>query len=321
MNICEHFIKLPFIQKILQEKKNGKLSNGYLFYSLDAQTNSFAINALATGLICKNNGCFICEDCVKMKNISHPDVLFYPKEKSFSVFDAKDIIEQAYKKPILSDIKIIVINDIDNSSIEAQNKLLKIIEEPPQDVIFLISSANFDKVLPTIKSRLIKIEICSFNKEEIKEILEKYKNNKNFDLAIIKGDGYIGKTLKILNNNDYNGTFEFCKNIVFNLKKSSDVINFLSYKLDKDKFNEILEILSSMYRDLLVYNFGKENLLNDISLIKDYIAVKNEFSKTALVEILNLLNEANERQYFNVSVNLLFETLLINILEVKYTCR
>ncbi len=321
MNLIKYFIKLPFIQKILQDKTSGKLSSGYLFYSLDSQTNKIAVDALAMGLLCKNNGCFVCEDCVKVENNSHPDVLYYPKDKSFSVTDAKDIIDQAYKKPMLSSIKIIVINDIDNSSVEAQNKLLKIIEEPPQNVIFLVSSANIDKVLPTIKSRLIKIEISSFTKEQIKIIFEDYKNKNNFELAVLKGDGYIGRTFNILNNDDYINLYNFCKNIVCNLKKSSDVINFLSSKLDKDKFNDILKILSSMYRDLLVFYCGKENLLSDERLVKEFSVIKDEFSEKSIIAILHLLDETNERQYSNVSINLLFETLLVNILEVKYTCK
>ncbi len=321
MNLVEYFIKLPFIQKILQDKNNGKMSSGYLFYSLDSQTNKIAIDSLAMALLCKNNGCFFCEDCVKVKNNSHPDVSYYPKDKSFSVADAKDIIEQAYKKPMISNIKIIVINDIDNSSIEAQNKLLKIIEEPPQNVIFLLSSANMDKVLPTIKSRVIKIEISPFTEKQIKTIFEDYKNKNNFDLAVLKGDGYIGKTLSILNNDNYINLYNFCKNVVCNLKKSSDVINFLSFKLDKENFLDILKTLSSMYRDLLIYCSNNTNLISDVSLIDNFEQIKNEFSQNSIIAILGLIDEANQRQNSNVSINLLFEKLLVNILEVKYTCK
>ncbi len=321
MNLVEYFIKLSFIQKILQDKNNGKMSNGYLFYSLDSQTNKIAIDSLAMGLLCKNNGCFFCEDCVKVKNNSHPDVSYYPKDKSFSVADAKDIIEQAYKKPMISNIKIIMINDIDNSSIEAQNKLLKIIEEPPQNVIFLLSSANMDKVLPTIKSRVIKIEISPFTEKQIKTIFEDYKNKNNFDLAVLKGDGYIGKTLSILNNDNYINLYNFCKNVVCNLKKSSDVINFLSFKLDKENFLDILKTLSSMYRDLLIYCSNNTNLISDVSLIDNFEQIKNEFSQNSIIAILGLIDEANQRQNSNVSINLLFERLLVNILEVKYTCK
>ena len=321
MNLVKYFINLPFIQKILQDKSNGTISSGYLFYSLDSQTNRIAINALAMGLLCKNNGCFVCEDCVKVKNNSHPDVLYYPKDKNFSVLDAKDIVEQAYKKPMLNSIKIIVINDIDISSIESQNKLLKIIEEPPKNVVFLVSTANLDKVLPTIKSRLIKIEINSFNKKQIKELFIEYKQNSNFDLAILKGEGYIGKTLDILNNDNYINLYNFCKNIVCNLKKSSDVINYLSFKLDKENFNDVLKTLSSMYRDLLVFYCNSQNLVSDNSLIKSFEEIKEEFSQNSLIAILSLIDETNQRQSSNVSINLLFERLLVNILEVKYQCK
>lgn len=321
MELIKYFLKLPFITKLLQDQQQNKLSSGYLFHSLDASTNAFAVTALAMTLLCKKSGCFSCENCIKILKNSHPDVLCYPKEKAFSVFDAKDIIEQAYKKPMIANFKIIIINGIDNSSIEAQNKLLKIIEEPPKNVFFLITTSNLDKVLQTIKSRLLKIKVPCFSLDEIKEIFDSFRNNENYSLAITYGQGYVGKTLEILKNENYLAIYEFCKEIVIHLKQSSQIINFLNEKIDKDKFIIILTILSSFYRDLLMLLCNQDYLVVDKDLIKDFAEIKKEFSINSVIKIINLINQINEKRFSNVSLNLLFETMLVKILEVKFRCK
>lgn len=320
MDFLKFFINKPIIKNILQDKKSG-LRSGYLFFSPDEKTNDCVLKCLATVLLCKNDGCFNCPDCVKVKEGTHPDLISYPVGNSFNVQDAKNIVIEATKKPMLCDIKIILINNIDNSSEEAQNKLLKTLEEPPKNVIFLVSTKNMDRVLPTVRSRLLKREIAPFDYQGLSQIFEEYNQKADFELALKHGNGYIGKTLDILCDDTFLDNYNLCKDIVTKLKSSNEVVNFLNYKLDKKNFKNILENLQSMYRDIMLIKANKWDIIINKNICENLKSVENEFSFDALVKIIQKINDANNKQFSNVSLTLIFESLLVGILEVKYLCR
>lgn len=321
MDISKFLNKKEYIKNILNDKHEGKISTGYLFFSPDKVTNAEVLKYISKILLCDQDGLDSCPNCLKIESGTHPDVLVYPKGASFAVADSRDIIEQATKKPMLCDKKIIIINDFDVSSEESQNKLLKTLEEPPKNVIFLASATNLNNVLATIKSRLLKIEIPPFSHQEITSIFKEYVDKPEFELSIQNGDGFIGKTEEILQNPNYLPVYENCKNIVLKLKSSAMVINFIDKKLDKNVLTLMLYNLQSLYRDLLVIKSNQENLVKNKNLIFALKQIENEFSINAITSIIKNINEANKRLYSNVSPSLILESLLVKNLEVKYLCK
>ena len=321
MDISKFLYKKEYIKNILDDKHDGKISTGYLFFSKDKKTNAEVLKFISKILLCGNDGLDNCPDCAKIEAGSHIDVLFYPKGASFAVSDSREIIEEASKKPLLCDKKIIVINDFDVSSEESQNKLLKTLEEPPQNVIFLASVTNLNNVLATIKSRLIKIEIPPLSKQEIASLFKEYSSKPEFELAIQNGDGYIGKTEEILQNPNYLSVYESCKNIICKLKSSASVIDFVDKKLDRNVLVLMLFNLQSMYRDLLMIKNSQENLVKNKNLVVALKEVQNEFSVVAITNIIKNINEANKRVFSNVSPSLILESLLVKNLEVKFLCK
>lgn len=321
MEFIDCFNDSALLCEILKEKKSNRLVSGYLFYSQDSETNWQFVHNLSMGIMCKNNGCKICPDCIKVKENTHPDILEYPTKKSLAVSDSKDIAEQVIKKTMISDQKIIIINDIDNSSEEAQNKLLKTLEEPPYNVIFLVTTTNLDKVLPTVRSRLVKKQVQPINYDIIKNIFIRDRHNDHFDLAIKRGKGFIGKTRSILQNKNFLNYYELCKNIIFNLKNTSNIIQYMPQKLDKDCFNFILENLSVMYNDILLIKLNQQNLIENDTLLSYFEIIKDEYSIVALQKILQNINDANQKQFSNVGLPIILQTMLIKNLEVKYLCK
>ncbi len=305
----------------MQEKKLGRLVSGYLFYGNDSESNWQFIHNVARFVMCDKNGCKTCPDCIKVVEGTHPDIVEFPKGKSLSVEDSKQITLEAIKKPMIANKKIIVINDIDNSSEEAQNKLLKTLEEPPQNVIFLVSTTNLNKVLPTVISRLVKKQVEPLKKEEIEKLFEKNRLNDHFTLAMELGGGYIGKTRNILQNDNFLKIYTLCQNIVCSLKSTAGIIDYLPQKMDKDTFNIILENLSNMYRDVLMLKLGRRELVLNTNLVAKFEQVKDEYSILALQNIIYNIDDANKRQFSNVAMGLVLQTLLIKNLEVKYLCK
>ena len=320
MELISEFLKLKSIQKIYNEDITQK-TESYLFYSPDKLTNKNYALALALCMMCQNNCCQACPDCLKIKEGTHPDVLCFPEGKSLAVSDSKKIVEETTKKPMLADKKIIIINDIDNSSAEAQNKLLKIIEEPPKNVIFVATATNMDNVLATIKSRMQKRQIEKFSNGQIENILQ-HEQSPYKELAIIKGEGYLGKTLEILNDGQYFEYYSKAKSLVFEIKTTSQILQYLNDKnLTRDCLKQILGHMSLFYSDILLCKVGQSADAQNQLEVDLYTQTKNEFSIKALVEIQKLLNEAVKKIQANGNVNLILETLLVKILEVKYLCK
>ncbi len=105
---------------------------------------------------------------LKIENRVDLDIKMYPKNNAkLLVADANEIVSESFIKPVNLPYKIFLINNFDVSTEEAQNKLLKILEEPPKNVYFILSVKNEGKVLPTIKSRCDKIKILPLSQEEI----------------------------------------------------------------------------------------------------------------------------------------------------------
>lgn len=322
MNYQKLIKKLKVFNDIKQYAKNGKLAQAYLFLSPDRLTNQQLVLCLAKLLICKNgDACDFCEHCVKVNAGTHPDILIYPKDKNFVVEDANNIYDNVQIKPMLADKKIFIINDIDISTEQAQNKLLKIIEEPPQNVIFLFTATTKEKVLATILSRTYKFDVDKFRKEDLESLLIGV-DNQTSQIALCFGDGYLGKTLDIAQNQTFLKNYENMENLIKNLKKSEQIPYFSGYfSKDKQMFEENLILLNDFFRDLLMLKIGENNLVKNTNIAELYESVQNEYSQSALYEIIKRLSKIKQRLDRNVNLTILADNLLFEILEVKYLCK
>ena len=109
------------------------------------------------------------------------DCLFFPQaDKKFMVDEAERVGEEATLQPVEVDKKLFVIGDFAEANATAQNKLLKLLEEPPQNVIFLLGATSGFSVLPTVLSRVEKLEIPPFEIEQITQVLQRKFENSNF---------------------------------------------------------------------------------------------------------------------------------------------
>lgn len=299
---------------------SDSLSQAYMFVSSDSITNNAYLKALSKLIVCSNHSaCDSCPNCAKINVDSHIDVLTYPKNKNFMVDDAISIYDKIYVKPALNKYKVFVINDIDSSTVQAQNKMLKILEEPPQNVIFLISCCNESKVLSTILSRVQKIYIEKFSEDVLLKLLN---GKENSEIAINFGENYIGKTLEIANNNDFINCYQNMQNLIKNLKKSDQIPKF-SVFLGKNKeiFNINIKIFYGFFRDILMTKLQEKDLVLNKNLLQDFLLLQDEFSINALIKILKIIQDAKQKIDSNVNLTLLADNLLLQILEVKYLCK
>lgn len=320
MNFSEQIKSLKCYKQVKDAFMRGKLSQAYLFVCEDGLTLDALLLELSKLLVCSNgNACGTCPNCLKVMAGTHPDVNVSPMGKCFVVEDANKIYDTIQFKPMLANKKIYVINDISNSTEQAQNKMLKVIEEPPDDVVFLISASEQKKVLDTILSRTQKMDVDKMDKSVLARLLNCNEETKN--IALFCGDGYLGKTLNIVQNDSFINCYKDVFNIIKNMKKSEQVPSFSGvFSKNRATFEQSLNILNDFFRDLLMIKIN-EDLCKNINLIDSLKVISNEYSASALLTILGRLNQINRKINSNVNLVLLADNMLLEILEVKFLCK
>lgn len=316
MNMYDSIIDSKDFSLIQKEVQSGMFAKAVLLISKDSSYCFAFAKMLSTILL--NNGNFIKNENYKRVMLdSHPDVKVYPQKDKLLVADSEDIVLESYALPVQSDKKIFIIKNFDNSMESAQNKLLKILEEPPKNVYMILTCSNVSLLLPTIRSRCNKYELFKVDSSIIEKFLEG-KENKQIISCLC--DGYLGKAQELEKLKNLLSLFESAFSVITDMKSSKQVLLFSKQLIDnKDYFSLIIEILSLTIEDILRLKTNKQIKL---SFVKDRLkAVENEYSIKAICEIQSLLNKSVKEQFYNTNITLIIENLLLNILEVKYICK
>ena len=317
MNMTDIIFQAKAYQLICQEIAKGTLAKAVLIISKDSVYGYECAKMVAVSLL--NNGQQLKnENFTRVEIGSHPDVKTYPQKDKLLVSDSEEIVLESYALPVLADKKIFIIKDFDNSMEAAQNKLLKILEEPPHNVYFILTCSNSNLVLPTIRSRCNKYELAKLSQE----LIEKYLQGKdNASLITSLSDGYIGRAEFLSKFKNLQHLFDSVVSVLTKMKTSKQVLlfskNLLMYK---DNFSLLIEILSLALEDLLILKSGGSNVRLQ-TVKQDLINVQGEYSIRAICEIQSLLDKAVKEQSYNGNVTLIIENLLLNILEVKFICK
>ena len=239
-----------------------------------------------------------CKSCIRFDSQNHPDIKIINEEsETIKINTVREMIQTVYEKPILSDKKIYIINDCDKMTKEAQNSLLKTLEEPPEYIVIILIASNSDMILNTIKSRCTKIVFDKLKEKEIKEIL----NNTEFNNIKISEnmydffDGSIGKALQILERKEQ---YENIEEFISKIKNSSklDFITMNKETFTKEEINGLLE-----YCIVLLFNLGKKEkdikYLNSAKIIhetKIRINSNSNFDMSIDNMLFKLWEEVNE---------------------------
>ncbi|MBO5005167.1 MAG: AAA family ATPase [Clostridia bacterium] len=171
-----------FLNKIVS---SNNTVHSYMFEGIEGIGKSIFARDFAKMLLCigKNKTeCGTCKSCIEFENNNNPDCIqIKPDGKVIKIEQIRQMQEKILEKPIVSDKKVYIIDDADLMTKEAQNCLLKTLEEPPRFVIIILVLSNESKILNTIKSRCMKIIFEKLKNEE----LNKYAIE-NFDKSQIK---------------------------------------------------------------------------------------------------------------------------------------
>lgn len=226
----------------------NKVSHSYMFIGIEGIGKKEIAKEFAKMLLCldKEPYCNTCKSCIEINSQNHPDFkIIEPEGNTLKIDQIREFQKKVVEKPILSDKKIYIINDSDKMTKEAQNCLLKTLEEPPEFVTIILLGEDENAYLSTIKSRCMILHFEPIQKEVLKEFLHKeYNMEIKSDMMLETFQGSIGKALKLKEKQEVYGAIEEIiesieKKDVIDIMRTSEII----YKA-KDDIANILEYIN-----------------------------------------------------------------------------
>ena len=306
--------------KLLQSERNeNRLNHAYLILLDDARSLRPALNVFAKvffGCEEENQGGNVERIADLIEKECFSDCLFFPKkDKKFAVSDVDEIKEESSLNPVEGDKKLFVIGDFAELGVAQQNKLLKLLEEPPKSVYFLLGATTSYPILQTVLSRTKKLEIPPFSEEEIFSFLlrnypEKESESNYLKLYAAASNGSVGTAQNSLEGGYFDELVKDC----FDLCLLPKELPSLAKKLGESKRKkELLSLLRLIFRDALFFKIGKANRLLLTQERENIQKVAGRYELNTLVYAQEALTQAETQLKFNTNwaqcLEILFEKI------------
>ena len=305
-------------ETMLSDIKRG-LGHAYMIVSADDDLVDSFLTLTAAAAMCKEgDACMRCAECHRVLHSTHADVMHLNKErKNIGVGQIKELLDDLYIRA-LGTRKIYIIHRADLMLPAVQNKLLKTLEEPPENVTFLLGVANERSLLDTVRSRARAVYLDSFEEEEIyNELIRSGKDEHICAIAAACADGMPGKALLIADSKEYASYYDSALSLMDRLNRSSDVAELGTSLSSLKNPAEFADVLSIIVRDMLV---GKRNpdLMMSKHLVSRLKDIADKYSERALSAILFEINNVRKKLRLNVNALSTIDSLLFSMLEVRY---
>lgn len=313
------------LQKSLQ---SAKISHAYIFYGEKGSGKKSLAELFARTLQCGQGTTEPCNQCVSCKqalHYNHPDIIYVQHEKP-AIISVDEIRKQVNNsigiKPYSSDHKVYIIDEAEKMNVQAQNALLKTLEEPPSYAVIILLTSNLEALLQTIRSRCVTLTMKPISDMQIQRYLMKEEKLPDYKAGICAAfaRGNVGRAKELATSTEFEELKDETLQLLQQLpeKSLSEVAAFAKTKADKNANTEaFLELLQMWYRDVLLYKatanakqliFGEE-----LSYIKK-MALKITYE--GLNRMLDSIEQARSRLASNVNAELTLEWLLLVAQEI-----
>lgn len=318
-------------EQIIEHLKNAitmdKVSHAYIINGPEKSGKMMLAEAFAAALQCEKGEaepCLECHSCKQAVGRNQPDILYVRHEKpgTISVDDIRtQLNNDIVIKPYSSKYKVYIVDEAQKMNVQAQNALLKTIEEPPAYAIIILLTTNADSFLPTILSRCVTLNIKAVADEVIKKFLMKEYRIPDYqaEVCVAFAQGNVGKAIALASSEDFNelkaGAIQLIKRLDdIELYEMTEAVKQISeYKLE---INDYFDLMMIWYRDVLYYKATKDvNKLIFKDEVYDIKRQAEQSSYNGIETILEALQKAQVRLNANVNFDLVIELLLLTIKE------
>lgn len=307
--------------------KTGKISHSYIFAGEPGSGKRLLAGIYAMTLQCEaggENACGKCESCKRAIGKNHPDIIMVKHEKpnTISIDEIREqVVNDVDIKPYSSPHKIYIIPDAEIMTPQAQNALLKTIEEPPEYAVIMLLTSNIDGLLPTIRSRCVRLDLKVVDDGLVKKYLMEHLHIPDYQAEIDASfaHGSIGKAKEAATSQEFADITQKALKILkyadsMEVYELTEAIKNLSS--EKQNINDYLDIFQFWFRDVLMFKATREidNLVfkQEIDYIREQASQR---SYENLEKILEALDKTKVRLRANVNTELALELLFLTIRE------
>lgn len=305
----------------------NKVSHAYIINGERNAGKEFIAKVFAMALQCEKKEaepCGECRSCKQALSNNQPDIIYISHEKPNTI-GVEDIRAQINNdiviKPYSSPRKIYIVNEGEKMTPQAQNALLKTLEEPPEYAVILILTTNVEALLPTVLSRCVVLNMKPVSDALVKKYLMEqlgvpdYKAN----ICVAFARGNIGKAKLLASSEEFEKVKDEAISLVKNINDMEihEIVKAIK-KISEYKFdvNDYLDILMAWYRDVLFFKATKDvNSLVFKEEIQQIMRVSDRSTYEGIETIVNALQSAKKRLEANVNFDLTMELLLLAIQE------
>lgn len=279
-------------------------------------------HAFALTLLCEKGGsqpCMNCHACKQVLSGNHPDLIHVTHEKPASI-GVDDIREQIHDtimiRPYSSYYKIYIVDEAEKMTIQAQNALLKTIEEPPSYAVIILLTTNGDLFLPTILSRCVQLKLKPLQDSVISEYLVEALGVSESEARLYAAfaRGNLGKAIKLCGSEEFKDMYKRLLAMLRNIRNMdiSDLLEFIKRLKEEMDIYECLDFMQVWYRDALMFK-----VTNDANLLifKEEYSTISEMSRQigydGFENILQAIEKARVRLEANVNMELAMELMFL----------
>lgn len=305
----------------------GKISQGYIIHGEAGSGKKTLTRALAKTLQCeagKTEPCNKCKSCIQCETGNHPDIVWVTHDKP-NVISVEEIRSQVVSdigiKPYSSRYKIYVVDDAQLLNVNAQNALLKTLEEAPDYAIIIMLTTNVDKMLETILSRCIVLNVKPVREHDILDYLttELGLDKTRADFCMDFAQGNLGKAIRLASSDEYKEIKENVVKIMRHLKEMSveDLLFYIkTMELYKLKIGDYVDLMMMWYRDILMLKVtNNPGRLMFKEYYSDIRKLSSHVSYEGVENVLKAMDKTKIRLEANVSFDVAIELMLLTMKE------
>lgn len=312
------------IKNLKAAVKNNRISHAYIFDAPEGMGKMLLARTFAKSILCESkNGCGHCKSCLSFDSDNNPDVIYVnSKKKTIGVDEIREQVNKNVElKPYLYDYKIFIIDNADTMTVQAQNAILKTLEEPPAYAVFILISNNISSFLTTILSRCVVFKLKPLNLAQIKSYLVEKEMVAPLEAEVFAeySSGSLGSALKMSKSEEFKEIREKATAMLTSLRQR-DLIGMFKAVGEIDKFKEnaqlFLDIFSMLYRDAIALKcFNNNKYIIEKDKINEIRKIASEDDLDKLIKRYEAVFDAKKQLKANSNFQMTMEVLFFNLKE------
>lgn len=302
-----------------------KLSHAYIFSGEEGSGKKMTAEIFAAALLCGNEDapCGMCMSCMQAETHNHPDIIYVTHEKTIISVDEirRQLVDDVVIKPFSSSHKVYIVDEAERMTVQAQNALLKTLEEPPEYAVIILLTTNSGAFLQTILSRCVTLQFKPLDNRLILDYLMKEEKIPDYFAGVCASfsGGSLGKAIKYANNPEFEEIKKTVLAILRNIDSAThdelmDLISFFATK--KQMLDDYLDLMHLWFRDVLMYKATQDaNRLVFVEELTHIRRMATVYSFEGLGRISDSFYKVRDRLNANVNFETAFEMLLMGFRE------